>query len=785
MPSAFGPLLRPSTQPFVVPADSVDGLSGGTTWQPAALQRSSLQRRLFLALGAIALIYAFLAGLRTIKDYDLGWQMATGRWVVQHHHAPPVEAFSYIAQGNWIYPVGAGLFFYAAYLLGGFALISWIGAVACCGTVALLLRRGSAVSAAIAILAVPLIAWRTAPRADMFTVVLFAAFLSLLWENYQTGRARLWLLPLLMVAWVNLHLGFSAGLGLIGMYVVTELLESLFGAERRNAALQRLRRASGWFMGTALATLVNPWGWGVYRALVRQERVIPQHQAWFREWQSVPLSWNVVHSLALRDPGGTIYVLLALAVVAGAIALLRDRPGAGVLLLGATVPAVRYVRMDGVFSCVVVVVGGHVLTEVVPGVASWIGKPRIRSILAATLTGLLVVLALVRCFDLVTNRYYLRTVEESTFGAGLGWWFPQRAADFIEREQLPGEVFNIYTHGGYLSWRLGPERRDYIDGRGIPFGVERIGREIQLRQSPPDSALWQEEVSRYNINTVILPVARYQGTQFVRLPDFCSSKIWALVYLDEVAAVFVRRSPETEALIQRFPLSCATAPLPAQPPGNNRAEAFNAWANAASVLAALDRNSEALAAADKGLAIFPDSSFLHWTRANLLFAEGRLDESEQEYLAAIASNPSELTWDALAQSYRKRGRMAAAIDAEEQAVRFSMTPWFRLVNVGYLYLDVGLPENALATFDKASRSAAWNMKASDNGQFDFTIAQGRSRAWDALGELDKATSFQEQAANLKPDDPQTWRQLANLYQREGRMEEANRARQHAASLQAK
>ncbi len=204
---SLGRWLRPSALSFVVPADSLSGLA-----LPTTRENSSFQRRLFLALGAIALIYAFLAGLRTIKDYDLGWQMATGRWVVQHHHAPPVEAFSYIAQGNWIYPVGAGLFFYVAYLLGGFALISWMGAAASCGTVALLLRRGSAATAAMAILAVPLIAWRTAPRADLFTVVLFAAFLSLLWENYQTGRARLWLLPLLMVAWVNLHLGFSAGL---------------------------------------------------------------------------------------------------------------------------------------------------------------------------------------------------------------------------------------------------------------------------------------------------------------------------------------------------------------------------------------------------------------------------------------------------------------------------------------------------------------------------------------------------------------------------------------------
>ncbi|MGB8886371.1 MAG: tetratricopeptide repeat protein [Candidatus Korobacteraceae bacterium] len=784
MSSVFGRLLRPSALSFVVPADSVSGLSGATTAPPPTLQHSSLERRLFYVLAAAALIYAFLAGLRTIKDYDLGWQMATGRWVLQHHHAPPVEAFSYIAQGNWIYPVGAGVIFYLAYLLGGFALISWMGAAACCGTVALLLRRGSAVSAAIAIIAVPLIAWRTAPRADMFTVVLFAAFLSLLWENYETGRARLWLLPLLMVAWVNLHLGFSAGLALVGMYVVTELLESLFGAERRRAALDRLRRVYPWLLATGVATLVNPWGWDVYRALIRQERVVPMHQTWFREWQSLPLSWNIVYSLPLRDPAAMIYVLLVIAVVAGGIALLRDRPGAGLMLLGATVPAVRYVRMDGVFSCVVVVVGGYVIAEVLPQFALWIKQPRVRSIVATTLAGLLVLLTFVRCFDLVTNRYYLRTAEESTFGAGLGWWFPQRAAEFIEREKLPGEVFNTYTLGGYISWRLGPGRRDYIDGRGIPFGLERIGREIQLRQSPPDSDLWQQEVSRHNINTVILPIGRYQGNQFIRLPDFCSSKIWALVYMDEVAAVFVRRAPENEALIERFPLNCATAPLPAQAPGNNRAEAFNAWSNAASVLEALGRNSEALAATDKGLAIFPDSPFLHWTRAKLLFAEGRLDESEQEYLAAIALNPVEATWDSLAQSYAKRGRMTAAVDAEEHAAHYSLAPWSRLITVGYLYLDMGQPDNALAAFDRADRSAFWNLRPSDNGKYEFEMAQGRANAWAKLGELEKATAYQEQAANLKADDPQPWEQLANLYAREGRIAEANRARAHAAALEA-
>ena len=173
--------------------------------------RSRLQQRLFLVLGLVALLYAFLAGLRTVTDFDLGWQLATGRWVAQHHQIPSTDVFSYTAQGQpWIYPVGSGLLFYALYLLGHWALLSWLGAAVCAGTVALLLRRGSAIAAALAIVVIPRIALHTTPRADMFTLLLFAWFLTLLWEHHETGGARLWLLPVLMVAWVNLHLAFMA-----------------------------------------------------------------------------------------------------------------------------------------------------------------------------------------------------------------------------------------------------------------------------------------------------------------------------------------------------------------------------------------------------------------------------------------------------------------------------------------------------------------------------------------------------------------------------------------------
>jgi len=101
-------------------------------------------------------------------------------------------------------------------------------------------------------------------------VRLFAAFLALLSHQHHTGRARLWLLPILMFGWVNLHLGFVAGLALIAGYVWVEGLEMVWPG-RREPALERLRQSWPWLIAAFGATLVNPWGWEVYGALLRQE----------------------------------------------------------------------------------------------------------------------------------------------------------------------------------------------------------------------------------------------------------------------------------------------------------------------------------------------------------------------------------------------------------------------------------------------------------------------------------------------------------------------------------
>ena len=760
------------------------GLSNGTA--AARADHAEFDRRWFLVLACIALIYAFLAGLRTIEQYDAGWQMATGRWVVQHHQVPSVDVLSYTAQGEtWIYPVGAMVIFYLAFLAGSYTLLSWIGAVAFVGTVALLLRRGNPLSAGMAILAVPLIALRTGVRADTFSTVLFAAFLSLLWENYQTGRARLWLLPLLMLVWVNVHFGFVAGLGLMLAYAGTELSEMVLGEARQRAALERLRRASGWLLCATVVTLANPFGWRIYQSLLRQNYASGYQEATISEWTRLPLNW-VAFSRAswLRNTGGTIYLLLALAVVASVFALFRVQLAAAILLLAAAYAAVRHIRMCAVFSCVVVIVGGPILWDAVLRLRANLRTSRIRSMAAVGAVFLLAALASARSFDLVSNRHYSGDSDIATFGTGLSWWFPQRAVEFIKREKVPGEIYNSYGAGGYLAWALGPQRRDYIDGRDTLFGIKRMEIDNRLRKTSPDSAIWQQEAEQYHINAIILSIARYNGLAFVNLKGFCDSRQWRPVYLDEVSAVFVRRTPETEDLIRRFGLACATAPFPPGPLAQNDVMAFNQWANSAFILFDLDRSSEALAAADKALAIFPGSAFMHLLRAQVLYVMGRFPLAERELLEAVSLHSNESTWSALGDFYQNQDRENDAIGALKKAAQLSARPDLKLVRLGYCFLHFRRPKDALVAFDDAVQRATPEVtEFSGRGSFRWYVATGRTRAYEMLGDIQQAISYQEEAIRLAPDEPQSWLNLAKLYNLAGRSADEGHAKAQAATLQ--
>ncbi|HVH87902.1 MAG TPA: hypothetical protein VM912_14340 [Terriglobales bacterium] len=764
-------------------------------WSRSNASRRRVLRYITVLLGFTAVVYAFCAGFRTIGDFDFGWQIATGRYVAQHHQIPTSDVLSYSSAGAaWSYAVLPGLIFYWLFLLGGYAILSWLLAVAAVMTVGILLRRAGPATAMAAFLAVPSIVFRENARAELFTTLLFAAYVSLLWNYFRSGRLRFWLLPLLMLLWVNLHPGFVTGLAMIAGYLVLELCELPFG-DRRQVAHQRLKRIAPWLLGVLAASLINPSGPMIYRALWYQNRSVKELGDFIGEWSKPNLSVAVFRQLLhWRNPESSFWWLLLFTLAALIMAVWRKNLGPAILLAGAGILSLQYLRFQGLFACVAVVIGGAVVddfiserkserTDSVPSTSrfrsGWVAVP-------VLLGAAIIVITAVRCSDLITNRHYLEAGEVVLFGPGEADWFPERAAKFLTDHRLSGNLFNDYNLGGFLDWRL-PDYKTYADSRAIPFGAVVLRHQQSLVAHPLDSPEWMEEASRWNINLVIFSLDRFTGLGAAPLQVDCTSTNWSPVYMDETAAIFARKLPQTADLVRNIAVDCSSVqiPEPSEIHGDSfraRGIAYNFSANAGSLFYLLGRDKEAEQYLARAEQIESHDPNLHLTRAQLLEADGNITDAEREYKASIDQRPTDIACYLLGILYVRQQRYREAAEFIKQSAEISYEPAQRWRTVGQIENAMQEPKQALQAFDRASSIGSHGDSEQQN-LLKAQIASGRAQSWLLLHDLDRAIDEARRSAQLLPNDPNRWRTLAQLYQQKGDVSKADQAQAKADGLQ--
>jgi tetratricopeptide (TPR) repeat protein len=521
------------------------------------------------------------------------------------------------------------------------------------------------------------------------------------------------------------------------------------------------------------------------------------------EWSAIRFnSLALRQALSLRDPASADWWILALSVIGLLICVWKMRFGPAALLAAFLYESAQHIRFQAVFAVLVVVLAGSLL----PHLAEPFSKRRAilphspespsppivspsSRVAALILAALFAVLVSVRCYDLVSNRYYVDSGQLSLFGTGESWWFPERAMDFLEREHLPANLFHAYIMGGFLTWRVGARYPDFADGRLVPFGEALFREQNELSSAPPDSALWQKAADGWNINTIVFSLSRYAGLGTVPLEAFCRSTTWKPVYLDDVSILFVRDRPEFADILRRFTVHCDTAALAQTPAarGNSwraRAERFNSLMNSASIYYLLSRDAEAFSALQEAAGLFPDNPNLHLMTAQLLHSNNRFAEAEQEYLRAIRVQPGDAAWFALARLYNAEHRYDDAVRCVNEAVSYSQVTYERFRSLGQLYISMHQFQDALAAFDRADRANPFHNDASDLGRsFNAHLAEGRARAYRGLNDLPKAVTQQELAVRFTPEDSAAWLMMAELYEAQGNAVGAGVARERAAALQ--
>jgi tetratricopeptide (TPR) repeat protein len=710
-------------------------------------------------LTALALIYALIAGLKTVVDFDLGWQMATGRYLLQHHAVPRTDVFSYTARGvEWIYPVLSGTVFYLLQQVGGYAAISWLCALACVGCTSVLIYRRSLGAIVLAVLAVPVLASETLPRASLFTMLLFTCFARILLEHFEDRRAPLWLLAPLMVLWINLHTGFVAGIALIAAYLVVEALETPFPL-RRHAAIARVRRAALWLTAAVAAAILNPWGIRIFAAVARQQSVTQRQSAFLEEWAPVKAA-DALQELGWRDPESAHWWLLGFGIVVALICLWRRRLGPALVLFAAALAFVRHQRMEGPCIVVLCLIGGSALSSA----ASLSLSPWRRKGLAIGAASLLTILVTVRCFDLITNRTYISSGAITLFGTGPSWWLPRNATDFLLQHHLPGEIFSNFNLSSYLVWKLGQQYPDFADGRYIPFGERLFDEQRTLTSLPLDSAEWTQAADTYRINTVIFPLSRiFALGEFPLLAD-CQSKQWTPIYLDTAAIIF-QRNPSNPSP-HPPPIDCSKQNLlpPSEPQVDSyrqRAEQYQVFANASGIYSLLGRFNEADEAANLASTIYANDPTLLLIQAQTALGLKQYDESEEDLRAAIDLKQTDAVWYDLALLYINEHRYPEAVEALQRSARFSREDYERHLLIGRILLAEQQPQQALNVLSEASRESPYGgSDTSAVGEFNAEIAEGQAAAYMQMKQPERAVESQRLAVRLTPESVQRRKVLA-------------------------
>jgi tetratricopeptide (TPR) repeat protein len=646
-------------------------------------------------------------------------------------------------------------------------------------------------------LAIPAIAYRTAPRADLFSTVLFAVTLGELWAFYNDERQRLWTVPVLMLLWVNLHPGFLAGLAVIAAYFVFEASDLVFASKRR-ASLRRLKDAWPWLALGIAATFVNPWGLRIYPAALNLAGVFGPAAGslnsanYIQEFSGVPITWQMFFQLLdVRHLENGNSWLLVIAVLLIVLAIMRKELGAAAVLAAAIYIAVSHARYLGMFAITVVTLGGTLLEGLItpdvpgdsgPSSAGW--RLRIPSGMAAALTAALCVAAIVHIADYVSNRSYIYFRADSRFGTGESFWFPARAAKFIEQEKLPENVFTAFAVGGFAALQLGPEYPNFIDGRADRLNPALFLAEQKLEPSSPDSPAWQAAAQKWHINTVVIANAGYRSLQTMDAGAFCNSRTWRPVYFDEVSVVLLRDDPANQPWVERLAINCETASLPPAPT-SSRIGLHDYYSNAAGMLYVLHRDAEAEDALQRAAIEDPSDPNIYFLRARLYQRQRRLEAAEQEYRRGLAMKDDDGAWFELSRILAARGQPDQAQTALKRAIRLSSQPLVLYMTLARFELASNQPQQALDSLQAAEKSSPFrNGDESVAPELYSEIAESRAAAYLRMGDMKGAIAQQQLAVKLTPAVPSRWMRLADLLQNSGQTQLAAEAREKAQELSA-
>jgi len=501
-----------------------------------------LRHPAFLIVIIAAAISLLLSTSQAIFDPDLYQHLLTGKVIWQEKSVPLRHLWTWANYGSpqvlpsWLFRVVLWPFWEHGGVIGLF-VFRWMTTLTVFGLVWAAARRIGArglISLVVISLCGLIYRGRVQIRPEMLVSVLLAAQVLLLETRRHGGRDfSIWIV-LIALVWINTHISYHIGIFITGVFWI----DALISARSRHAPKgteegpSRRARQLGYVLLASIAvSFVNPFGW----------RALWEPFAYFLYWRNEPIYRSIAElgpiewSQHLSDGLPLLFAGWPLLLVWRSLQRRFDRVEV-VLCLFFSGIAWMSQRFLGVYA---IVAGVYVSRDL----AEWFGNRRWTSQVPH---GWKAGLAAASCLAIgiptwTTPGEYrgLRTVDV---------FYARDACDFMEEHGIRGRGFNSYELAGYQLYRFWPdrERLPFMDIHQTGTTADRLDATRMFI----DPAAWKALDQRYDFDYVLLSRNYVGGNAGLNALD--ADTAFALVFLSDVSALYVRREQTFSKVIDRF-----------------------------------------------------------------------------------------------------------------------------------------------------------------------------------------------------------------------------------------
>lgn len=465
---------------------------------------------------AISAIILFWRKSIIFLDPDFGWQLRTGEYILQYGF-PKTDPFSYtmpefpFVAHSWLIDVLFAQIYPVVGYEGLAILTSTASVLALC--VALLPNRKHLPSILLAfLLSVSSLLSYISVRPQSFSWLLFAFFIIIIFEKKLWQKFG-WVLPLVMILWVNIHGSFAIGLGILGFKLGYKAL-------MQKKLDKKLALIS---LATFAATFINPYTYDIWREVfltffdnkLRTE---------ISEWKPLFLRLSEFHIPIMAI--SLVFVIKQYRKLDKSFAILF------LLLLFVAFSSSKLLPFWIVAAAYVTPIAINSFKKDLPNKLA-----RKRFSFVINLLIVLAASALILHIPRIWKSYTYFSEEN---------FYSDSAVKFIKKD-LPNRnenenIFTPFIWGGYTLWKI-PEKKVFIDGR-MTYWTDDKAPSTYSTDAFVDQARivtlepgYERIIEKYSIGTILVPKTSLDPN-FKTFAEELEETGWEKTFEDENALIY-------------------------------------------------------------------------------------------------------------------------------------------------------------------------------------------------------------------------------------------------------